>query len=87
MLCGKGDLRIWQEHGKILISEVEIYTVAKMLVKMRSTNCTFAKFTMTAYGMHSSCVRQMLNNWATKNEIIPKKWKELMTVELRALWL
>lgn len=30
---------------------------------------------LVAHEIHSPCVRQILNNWATENRIILKDWK------------
>ena len=37
---------------------------------------------MILYGMHSPYVKQILNNWATQNRIIPKSWKGLVMAVL-----
>ena len=31
------------------------------------------------YGLHSLCIKKVLNNWATQNCIIPKDCRELMS--------
>jgi len=34
--------------------------------------------------MHLPCVKQVLNDWAMQNYVIPKDWKDLMTAILDA---
>ena len=36
--------------------------------------------------MHLPYVKQILNNWATQNRIIPQDWKGLVTAVLEAGW-
>ena len=37
---------------------------------------------VTSYRIHSLYVKQILNNWATQNRIIPQDWKGLVTAVL-----
>ena len=42
------------------------------------------------YGLHSSFVKEMLNNWATEHRVIPQGWKGLVSAAPEAgqsLWL
>lgn len=34
------------------------------------------------YGLHSLCIKKVLNNWATQNHIILKDWKDLISAIL-----
>ena len=36
------------------------------------------------YGLHSLCIKKVLNNWATQNHIISKDWRELMRAFLES---
>ena len=40
------------------------------------------KEAMISYRTHSPYVKQILNNWATQNRIIPQDWKRLITAIL-----
>ena len=37
---------------------------------------------MTSYGNHLPYVKQILNNWATQNRIIPQDWERLVTAAM-----
>lgn len=61
------------EEGKRLFMKKN-----KVVISWNPTEMTdlkpFKKL-LVAYEIHSPCVRQILNNWATENRIILKDWK------------
>ena len=54
------------------------------MTSYRNDSSKAFKEAMISYGMHSPSVRQILNNWATQNRIIPQDWKGLVTAILEA---
>jgi hypothetical protein len=48
------------------------------------SNLNHFKEAIVSYGLHSSFVKEMLNNWATQHRVIPQDWKGLVSAVLEA---
>ena len=48
------------------------------------SNLNHFKEAIVSYGLHSSFVKEMLNNWATQHRVIPQDWKGLVLAVLEA---
>lgn len=42
------------------------------------------KQSMALYGLHSPCIKEMVNNWVTQPRVIPQDWKGLISAVLEA---
>ena len=50
---------------------------------IKMINIRHFKEAIISYEMHSPYVKQILNNWATQNRIIPQDWKGLVEAILK----